>query len=168
MSHTDLYFAYGSNLCVKQMAKRCPDATPLGAGLLHGHRLHFPRIADDWQDAGVASVSPHEGSQVEGALYRITPRCLIALDAYEAVDEKHYYQMYVEVHNGDGQAVQAMTYFAYEEDGGPFHPSPEYVNVMVRGATAHGLSDTWLEWLRSLRGDANVQAAIDRRSAIAR
>lgn len=168
MIPADLYFAYGSNLCVKQMAKRCPDAIPLGASVLHNHRLHFPRIADDWQDAGVASISPHEGSLVEGALYRITSRCLLALDAYESVDDKHYYQTFVELHDGDGRAVQALTYFAHEEEGGPFHPSPQYVEVMLRGAAAHGLSDAWREWLRSLHGDSNAQAAPDRRSAIAR
>lgn len=161
MSRPALYFAYGSNLCVQQMAKRCPDATPLGSGVLRDYRLHFPRIADDWQDAGVASVSPHEGSHVEGALYRITPRCLLALDAYEAVDEKHYYQAHVEVHDRDGRAMQAMTYFAYEEEGGPFQPSREYVEVMIAGAMAHGLSGAWLTWLRSLHRTVNLQASSD-------
>lgn len=150
MNPPDLYFAYGSNLCVKQMGKRCPDALPLGASVLRDHRLHFPRIADDWQNAGVASVSPHEGSHVEGALYRITPRCLLALDAYEAVDEKHYYRVFVEVQDQEGAQHRAVTYFAYEEEGGPFYPSLQYVNVMVRGATAHGLPHAWIEWLRTL------------------
>lgn len=33
-----LYFAYGSNLWLKQMSFRCPEATYLGMGLLQGAR----------------------------------------------------------------------------------------------------------------------------------
>ncbi len=166
MPHPDLYFAYGSNLCVHQMAKRCPGATPLGRGVLHDYQLHFPRIADDWQDAGVAGIRPQKGSQVEGGLYRITPQCLLALDEYESVDDKHYYQAFVEVHDRNGNVREVMTYFAYEEEGGPFHPSGEYVDVMIAGARAHGLSEAWLEWLQSL-SQPPTHEQTETRSAIA-
>jgi gamma-glutamylcyclotransferase (GGCT)/AIG2-like uncharacterized protein YtfP len=35
------YIAYGSNMSVRQMAFRCPDAKLLGAGHIHGARLEF-------------------------------------------------------------------------------------------------------------------------------
>lgn len=34
--HEILYFAYGSNLSSAQMLRRCPGATPVGLGYLHG------------------------------------------------------------------------------------------------------------------------------------
>ena len=35
------YLAYGSNLNLEQMAKRCPTAKPVGIGLLEDYRLIF-------------------------------------------------------------------------------------------------------------------------------
>ena len=35
------YLAYGSNLNVKQMKSRCPDARVLGIGEIEGYRLLF-------------------------------------------------------------------------------------------------------------------------------
>lgn len=151
MEFPDLYFAYGSNLCVDQMRDRCPDARPIGAAILHDHRLHFPRRSCGWGNAGVAGVTPHEGEKVEGALYRLTHRCRVTLDSYEGVSSYHYYPGIVDAHGQDGRVHQALTYFAYDQPGGPFHPSREYVDVMIAGAMAHGLSEAWHAWLRSLQ-----------------
>ena len=85
----------------------------------------------------------------------ITAACLVELDEYESVDDKHYYQGRVEVRTTDGQTHQAITYFAYEQSGGPFHPSPKYVQVMIDGAVAHGLSEGWVEWLRMLQREVH-------------
>ena len=45
-----LYFAYGSNMDVERMKKRCPDAKKLSDGTLHGWDAFF-------DEDGVASVS---------------------------------------------------------------------------------------------------------------
>jgi gamma-glutamylcyclotransferase len=69
-----LYFAYGSNLNLRQMQHRCPDAVPLDKYMLRGARLVF---------RGVADVISDEGGTAPGGLWRITPDCEARLDRYE-------------------------------------------------------------------------------------
>ncbi|KAM0430026.1 hypothetical protein ACHAPT_006032 [Fusarium lateritium] len=73
-----LYFAYGSNLHLAQMAKRCPASIFKGTGTLSGYR---------WQinERGVANVVPADDSSVEGLVYLVNPRDVRALDRSEGV-----------------------------------------------------------------------------------
>lgn len=49
------YVAYGSNLNKSQMAYRCPESIPVGAGVLKNYRLSF---------YGVASIEPKKMATV--------------------------------------------------------------------------------------------------------
>lgn len=71
-----LYFAYGSNLCVRQMARRCPDAADPRPAVLADH---------DWliNQRGVATVEPLAGNQVHGVLWQISDGDLATLDSAE-------------------------------------------------------------------------------------
>src|SRR5215469_15674550 len=69
-----IMFAYGSNSNIKQMAIRCPRATPLGWKRLKGQRLVF---------RGVADCIPEQGAEVYVSVWRITEACERALDNYE-------------------------------------------------------------------------------------
>ena len=40
-----LYVAYGSNLNLEQMARRCPTAKVVGIGVLKDYQLTFRRVA---------------------------------------------------------------------------------------------------------------------------
>jgi gamma-glutamylcyclotransferase len=68
------YFAYGANLSREGMAYRCPDATPYQKFTLRGWRLDF---------AHHATIVPHPGRSVEGALWKITEDCERSLDQFE-------------------------------------------------------------------------------------
>ncbi|KAK4252342.1 hypothetical protein C7999DRAFT_10105 [Corynascus novoguineensis] len=59
-----LYFAYGSNLCLEQMARRCPSSYLFGHGVLPDHK---------WQinERGFASVVPCAGYAVHGLVYEL-------------------------------------------------------------------------------------------------
>ena len=72
------YFAYGSNLCVRQMARRCPDAVDPRPAMLADH---------DWliNQRGVATVEPFDGSQVHGVVWQVTDHDLATLDSAEGV-----------------------------------------------------------------------------------
>ena len=59
-----LYIAYGSNLSVEQMARRCPTATIVGTAILDGWRLLFN---------GPASIERKEGYQVPVLIWDIKP-----------------------------------------------------------------------------------------------
>lgn len=73
-----LYFAYGSNLQLKQMAKRCPDSQFQGRARLHNFR---------WQinDRGFANVVPDPDAFVEGLCYLLSPDDEARLDRSEGV-----------------------------------------------------------------------------------
>ncbi|RSM19519.1 hypothetical protein CDV31_001679 [Fusarium ambrosium] len=85
-----LYFAYGSNLHVAQMAKRCPSSVFIGTGTLPGYR---------WQinERGVANVVPTDGSSVEGLVYLVNARDVRALDRSEGVARKLYQKHMLEI-----------------------------------------------------------------------
>lgn len=72
--HRKIYFAYGSNLNRTQMKQRCPNAQFLSVGFLKDYRLAF---------RGVADVEKAKGEKAWGAFWRVTPKCIVALDAYE-------------------------------------------------------------------------------------
>src|SRR4029078_11524669 len=74
-----LYFAYGSNMSRAPMQVRCPTAREVGTATLAGHRLII--TADVY-----ASVVPEPGGIVHGLLWRLGPRDVAALDAYESLD----------------------------------------------------------------------------------
>ena len=78
MADRHTYFAYGSNLCVQQMAQRCPDAVDPLPATLADH---------DWliNERGVATVEPFVGSEVHGVLWHLSDRDLATLDSAEGV-----------------------------------------------------------------------------------
>ncbi len=142
-----LYFAYGSNLSRRQMARRCPGARPVGRAVAGGYRLAFPRWAEDWH-SGVASIEPAAGNHVEGALYELGPADVRSLDAYEGISEGEYEKGTIIVVRRGGRRVRAMTYFAVPEPGGPFPPTRSYINTILEGASDHHLSPNWVDHVR--------------------
>ena len=75
-----LYFAYGSNINLEQMAVRCPAAQVVGPAVLDGYELLF---RGNRRGTGVATIEPLPGSQVHGLLWKLTPECERSLDVYE-------------------------------------------------------------------------------------
>ena len=69
-----LYFAYGANLNKASMSLRCPQAVAYQPFELRGWQLDF---------AHHATIRPHPGRTVQGALWRITDDCERSLDAFE-------------------------------------------------------------------------------------
>ena len=49
-----LYVAYGSNLNLEQMARRCPKAKVVGIGNLKDYQLTFRRVATIEPEKGIA------------------------------------------------------------------------------------------------------------------
>ena len=69
-----IYIAYGSNMNIEQMKRRCPKAIPIGKGILKDYKLVFK---------GVADVIKSPGDEVPIAIWKITEECEKALDRYE-------------------------------------------------------------------------------------
>lgn len=132
-----LYFAYGSNLCVNQMARRCPDATDPRPAVLTDH---------DWliNQRGVATVEPFAGNQVHGVLWQLSDHDLASLDSAEGVPVR-YRRDELTVHTDDGPAP-AWVYIDHRVTPGP--PRPGYLSKIVDGAVHHGLPQRWIDFLR--------------------
>ena len=78
MEHA-MYFAYGSNMNLDQMAYRCPAAEAVCTAKLEGYELFFAGRPGN----GVASIRPKQGGTVVGVLWKLTEACEKSLDHYE-------------------------------------------------------------------------------------
>lgn len=130
------YFAYGSNLCVHQMARRCPEATDPRPAMLADH---------DWliNERGVATVEPFTGSKVHGVLWWLTDRDLATLDSAEGVPVR-YRRDRLTVRTSDGPSP-AWVYIDHRTEPGP--PRPGYLERIIDGARHHGLPQRWIDFL---------------------
>ena len=117
---TTLYFAYGSNLDLEEMEKRCPSSTLLSAALL-----------DDWSfiinGQGWATIVPDAGGRVFGALWRLQADDERSLDGYEDVGGGLYSKERLKISEPE---VVAMTYLAANSRKGL--PNEGYLERIVR------------------------------------
>ena len=72
------------------MAARCPEGEAVGPAILEHYR--FIIMSD-----GYASVEPKLGQDVYGVMWRLTPRDLAALNAYESLQAGLYRRVMVPV-----------------------------------------------------------------------
>jgi phage replication-related protein YjqB (UPF0714/DUF867 family) len=131
------YFAYGSNLCARQMAQRCPDASDPRPAVLTDH---------DWliNQRGVATVEPFAGNQVHGVLWQLSDHDLAILDSAEGVPVRYRRdRLTVDTDNGPSPA---WVYIDHRVTPGP--PRPGYLSKIIDGAVQHGLPQRWIEYLR--------------------
>jgi len=119
-----LYFAYGSNMSRAPMRARCPTAREAGIATLAGHRLI---ITTD----GYASVVPEPGGIVHGLLWRLAPRDIAALNAYESLDTGLYRVVTLPV-RAESRQVSAMVYLARTHT--PGLPRPGYIEAVLAAA----------------------------------
>ena len=130
-----IYLAYGSNLHIEQMQRRCPTAEVLGTSTLHGYRLVFN---------GVATIEPDPDRSVPVLLWDIKPADEIPLDRYEGYP-RLYRRETVQVEL-DGRTVDAMVYIMNSDGIAP--PSPYYYDVIRQGYEMNGLDISVLKQAR--------------------
>lgn len=119
-----IYFAYGSNLNIEQMRRRCPRAIPLGKFYLYDAKLVF---------RGVADCVYAEGSKCPGGLWKITTDCLHSLDAYEgrrADGSGTYRREWVEL---DGIPNESRLLYYSMNSTGIFPPTESYLKTIIEG-----------------------------------
>lgn len=126
MKQWKYYIAYGSNLNLMQMAKRCPDAKTVGTGLLEDYELQFRGRKDN----AFATIEQKAGKQVPVLLWQISDRDEKRLDQYEGYPLFYGKQM-VEVEI-DKTIYHAMV---YEMQPGMTcqMPSERYFNTILEG-----------------------------------
>ncbi|TAQ90394.1 hypothetical protein B7494_g1228 [Chlorociboria aeruginascens] len=84
------YFAYGSNLSLSQMARRCPVSVCLGLAQLHDYKWIIG-------ERGYANVVPAPGDQVWGLLFSLEAVDERKLDGDEGVSHNFYEKKMLEV-----------------------------------------------------------------------
>lgn len=134
MMDEKLYFAYGSNINLNQMAVRCPDAVPVKAVVLHDYELAFRGGG-----YGVATIIPKQGACVHGLLWKITQECEASLDRYEGYP-RLYYKKSVIVKDQSNTGHRVMAYImAREFEHEPAYPSAPYFEGIKAGCKMNGI-----------------------------
>jgi len=144
-----LHFAYGSNMHHGLMRRRCPGAEPLGLAVLRDHRFIITKD-------GYASVVAARGAQTHGLLWRLTPRDLAALNAYENIDAGLYRAAHLSVYAG-GRVVRALVYLG--RSGVCGRPRQGYMELVAAAARDAGLPEDYVANLER-RWDTPSRAAI--------
>ena len=158
-----LYFAYGSNLNARAVTDWCrhhghrPPALQGGRpAVLDNYRLGFPIFSEYW-GGGIADIVYGPGKYVMGVLFDLSDAEVALLDRKvgreldSAGREVGVYQR-TEVKVaplGKGQPVRAMTYQGINVDRNHIPPTRHYMDLLIHGACAHGLSTMWLSYLQS-------------------
>ena len=126
-----LYMAYGSNLNLGQMARRCPTAKVVGTAMLEGYQLLFN---------GVATIVKREGAVVPVGIWEIDKRCEESLDRYEGYPTLYRKEtLAVEM---NGKEVQAMVYIMNRDR--PALPAYSYYETIEDGYNDVGLDTAHL------------------------
>jgi len=129
------YFAYGSNMHRSSMRRRCPGARAIGPGVLNGYRFFVG--LDGW-----GSVAPSPGDTVYGVLWRLTPRDIAALHAYELLHKGLYDVRYLPIRHGS-RRIRAMIYLLRRRTAG--NPRPGYVEMIAAAARAWKLPEPYIQ-----------------------
>ena len=80
------YIAYGSNLNVRQMMRRCPDARIIGTGTLDGWELLFKGR----KTGSYLTIEQSPDGLVPGAVWEVSERDERNLDVYEGYPNFYY------------------------------------------------------------------------------
>ena len=134
------YIAYGSNLNVRQMRMRCPDAVIIGTAFIPDYRLLFKGS----KSGNYLTIEPHSGSQVPVAVWSVSERDELALDRYEGYPH-FYYKTELELSLAEtGKKLTAFVYIMHEERKLGI-PTSAYVRTCVDGYRRFGFD---LKYLR--------------------
>lgn len=80
------YIAYGSNLNIRQMKYRCPDARIIGTAVLRDYELLFKGS----KTGAYLTIEPKEGGVVPVAVWEVSESDESALDRYEGFPVFYY------------------------------------------------------------------------------
>lgn len=138
------YIAYGSNLNINQMKRRCPTARVIGTGFIEDYELLFKGS----KTGGYLTIEKAEGKSLPVAIWKVTEFDEQALDRYEGYPT-FYYKADVEIDikgikTGKEYRKKAFVYIMHEDrDVGM--PSKYYVMTCLEGYKTFGFSPKYLE-----------------------
>lgn len=149
------YFAYGSNMLLRRLQKRCKTARVRSAASLPGYRLAFSKRSSD--GSGKATLVSDPDSCVNGVVFDIATADAVELDRIEGLGKgyERLEALAARTHP-EGQPIAVTTYIAQDDFIDPaLQPYDWYRDLVVKGAEQHRLPDEYLAKLRAVRALAD-------------
>ncbi|MDE6781042.1 MAG: gamma-glutamylcyclotransferase [Ruminococcus sp.] len=138
------YIAYGSNLNVRQMARRCPTAKPIGTAVIHDYELLFKGS----KMGAYLTIERKKGGNVPVAVWEVTDDDEKRLDRYEGYPAFYYKtEMKLPVKflkTGETKTVTAFVYIMHE-DRKTGIPSETYTGTCAIGYMNFGFDMEFLD-----------------------
>jgi len=137
------YLAYGSNLNVRQMLRRCPNARIIGTGELKDYQLLFKGS----KSGSYLTIEPKKGSVVPVGVWEVQADDEQSLDIYEGYPT-FYYKKETElkvkgIRSGRIRTLPAFVYIMHE-DRPLGTPSGHYLKVCYDGYLNFGFDPKYL------------------------
>ncbi len=126
------YIAYGSNLNVRQMMVRCPNARFAGTSTIPNYVLLFRGS----MTGAYLTIEPKDGGSVPVAIWSVNAQDELALDRYEGYPHFYYKkEMVLPIKGIRSGKVRNRTAFAYimHEDRPLGVPSNRYILTCMEG-----------------------------------
>lgn len=136
-----LYFAYGSNLSIGQMKRRCTEPEEIRSVELKGFQLKFVGFSNRWK-GGVATLIVENNKTIHGALYKLTKHDETQLDKLEGIKENIYRKINLDI-NGQKAFTYVCNYSKLS------NPSEIYLNTIKEG---------YKDWNLPLDSLSNIKA----------
>jgi hypothetical protein len=133
------YFAYGSNMDIGQMRKRCPESEEICVGKLQNYKFLI-------NTRGVATIIPEDNWLVYGFLWYISFQDEEQLDIYEGVKQDIYQKKLLIIEQQSGGFIEALGYIA--KDSLPGKPREGYLERVVNAAIYHNFLDIYIQELK--------------------
>lgn len=134
-----LYFAYGSNMNLKQMKRRCPRAKFVATGILKDYNIAF-KGSDGFS---YLTIEKEKGIDVPLAIWETTPKCEESLDRYEGYprfyrkEEIKAFQYNPKTNSYD--EIKGYIYIMNDWRGNYAKPSKGYYKICLEGLNHCGL-----------------------------
>ena len=122
-----LYIAYGSNLNIDQMKRRCPDAEIVTTSCINNYQLTF---RGNHRGFGVANIEPKKGARVPVGVWQISQDDEVALDRYEGYPHLYVKQNFMVPINGERHKAMA---YVMRQGFDPVPPSDSYLQTIADG-----------------------------------
>ena len=132
-----IYIAYGSNMNLEQMHRRCPSAVKLGTGVI-GWELKFFR-------GGYADIIPSDTKKTPVVVWDIKKMDEMSLDQYEGYPKFYRKEENITVKMDDGQVIEGMAYIMNNEYKYPTIPRLDYYITVFEGYHDNGIDYDILE-----------------------
>ena len=138
------YAAYGSNLNIPQMLRRCPSARIIGTATIPGYRLMYKGS----KSGSYLTIEKAEGHSVPVGVWEVDGEDELALDRYEGYPSFYYKaELKLPIRGIYSGKIRIRRLFVYimREDRELALPSPYYVRTCREGYKAFGFDQAILD-----------------------